>query len=143
MTAPLLTLSGDSAAHSLIRHTARQQSQLTHPYSVNGDTCALYASLVSMAAGVGLSNIDVKGEMARQIAQEDISDRKLRERLTKYKDLADWCLPPESMRSTGWVIDTIECALWAFFTTTTFRDGALKAVNLCELARELKFTYIG
>ena len=41
----------------------------------------------------------------------------------KYKEASE--LP-----ATGYVVDTLEAALWAFDRTTTFRDGALLAVNL-------------
>ena len=37
--------------------------------------------------------------------------------------------PPE-IRGTGYVVDTLEAALWAFFHTDDFREGALKVVNL-------------
>jgi ADP-ribosylglycohydrolase len=37
--------------------------------------------------------------------------------------------PPE-VRGTGYVVDALEAALWAFHGTTSFRDGALLAVNL-------------
>jgi ADP-ribosylglycohydrolase len=37
--------------------------------------------------------------------------------------------PPE-IKSTGFVIDCLECALWAFYTTDDFAAGALKVVNL-------------
>lgn len=37
--------------------------------------------------------------------------------------------PPE-VRGTGYVVDTLEAVLWAFFHTGNFRSGALKVVNL-------------
>ena len=37
--------------------------------------------------------------------------------------------PPE-IRGTGYVMDTLEAVLWAFFHTDDFREGALKVVNL-------------
>ncbi|MXZ51722.1 MAG: ADP-ribosylglycohydrolase family protein, partial [Acidimicrobiaceae bacterium] len=37
--------------------------------------------------------------------------------------------PPE-IRGTGYVVDTLESVLWAFFHTEDFRQGALKVVNL-------------
>ena len=37
--------------------------------------------------------------------------------------------PPE-IRGTGYVVESLEAALWAFASTDTFRDGALAAVNL-------------
>lgn len=39
---------------------------------------------------------------------------------------------PPQIRGSGYVIHTLEAALWAFHRTDTFRDGALKVVNLGE-----------
>ena len=36
------------------------------------------------------------------------------------------------IRGTGYVVQSLEAALWAFHATDTFRDGALEAVNLGE-----------
>jgi ADP-ribosyl-[dinitrogen reductase] hydrolase len=37
--------------------------------------------------------------------------------------------PPE-IRGTGYVVEALEAALWAFHSSTSFREGALLAVNL-------------
>ena len=37
---------------------------------------------------------------------------------------------PPAIQGTGYVVDSLEAALWAFHTTDSFRDGCLKAVNL-------------
>ena len=37
---------------------------------------------------------------------------------------------PPDIRGTGYVVESLEAALWAFFTTENFRDGCLAAVNL-------------
>ncbi len=37
--------------------------------------------------------------------------------------------PPE-VRGTGYVVDALEAALWAFWNTDSFEEGVLKAVNL-------------
>ncbi|MHC4958561.1 MAG: ADP-ribosylglycohydrolase family protein [Planctomycetota bacterium] len=37
---------------------------------------------------------------------------------------------PPDIRGTGYVVDCLEAALWAFHKSTNFRDGALLAVNL-------------
>lgn len=37
---------------------------------------------------------------------------------------------PPDIRGTGFVVESLEAALWAFATTDTFQDGALAAVNL-------------
>src|SRR5690606_32699531 len=39
--------------------------------------------------------------------------------------------PPE-IRGTGYVVPSLEAALWAFHTTTDFRTGCLAAANLGE-----------
>ena len=38
----------------------------------------------------------------------------------------------ESIRSSGYVVDTLEAALWCLLTTDNYRDCILKAVNLGE-----------
>ena len=37
---------------------------------------------------------------------------------------------PPAIRGTGYVVESLEAALWAFHHSTSFRDGALLAVNL-------------
>ena len=37
---------------------------------------------------------------------------------------------PPAIRGSGYVVDCLEAALWAFHRSETFRDGALLAVNL-------------
>ncbi len=37
---------------------------------------------------------------------------------------------PPQIRGTGYVVNSLEAALWAFYFSTTFRDGCLLAVNL-------------
>ena len=39
-------------------------------------------------------------------------------------------LPERDIRSGGFVIDTLEAALWSFLTTDNYRDAVLQAVNL-------------
>ena len=45
--------------------------------------------------------------------------------LDKYKKV-----PERYIRSTGYVVDSIEAAVWSLITTDTFKDCLLKAVNL-------------
>ena len=39
-------------------------------------------------------------------------------------------LPEDQIKSSGYVVDTLEAALWCFLTTGNYRDCVLKAVNL-------------
>lgn len=40
------------------------------------------------------------------------------------------CLQPPAIRSTGYVVDTLQAALWAFHDTSSFEEGCRQAVNL-------------
>jgi ADP-ribosylglycohydrolase len=37
---------------------------------------------------------------------------------------------PPDIRGSGYVVDSLEAALWAFHHSSSFEEGALKAVNL-------------
>ena len=37
----------------------------------------------------------------------------------------------DDIKNSGFVLDTLEAALWAFYTTDSFEDALIKAVNLC------------
>ena len=53
------------------------------------------------------------------------------ERFAKYKTIDDWKGKTRSdINSTGWVVDTLEVALWGFFKYDKWADGALAVVNL-------------
>ena len=39
---------------------------------------------------------------------------------------------PDTIQASGYVVHTLEAALWAFHSSSTFREGALLAVNLGE-----------
>ena len=39
---------------------------------------------------------------------------------------------PPAIRGTGYVVESLEAALWAFYHGATFEDGCLRAVNLGE-----------
>ena len=39
-------------------------------------------------------------------------------------------LPREAIKSSGYVVDTLEAALWCLLTTNTYCECVLKAVNL-------------
>ena len=39
-------------------------------------------------------------------------------------------LPESEIKSTGYVVDTFEAAIWSLITTDSYRDAMIKAVNL-------------
>jgi ADP-ribosylglycohydrolase len=76
---------------------------------------AAYAELCGdFSEGNSCIDADTLGKFAR-ILRSDIS-----------------ALPESVIKSGGFVIDTLEAALWCFLTTDSYRDAVLKAVNLGE-----------
>jgi ADP-ribosylglycohydrolase len=49
----------------------------------------------------------------------------------------------KSLSSSGYVLNTIVAALYCFFATRTFEEGALMAVNLCDDADTVGAVYAG
>lgn len=39
-------------------------------------------------------------------------------------------LPEDTIRSTGYVVDTLEAVIWCFFQTDNYREAVLQAINL-------------
>ena len=41
-----------------------------------------------------------------------------------------YCLDEEQIKSSGYVVHTLEAAIWCFLNTDNYKDCVLKAVNL-------------
>ena len=114
-------------------------SQITHPYPTNSESCAVYTQLLVLA----LSGT-TKEALASSLASYDFEDTDLRRCFAKYVDLASFAqVPEDNISSSGYVVHSLEASLWAFFTTSTFREGALKVVNLGDDADTVGAIYGG
>ncbi|KAJ5942221.1 hypothetical protein N7516_002389 [Penicillium verrucosum] len=112
----------------LARKTARKHSQITHPSLTCVEACEAYTELVCR-----VMNGQTKKEIVHAVSVFPFTHPALKERLSqhRYKTINDWEVKaPSDMRSSGWVVDTLECALWAFFKYDTWKEGALAVVNL-------------
>lgn len=64
------------------------------------------------------------------IAAFEFTHPALVERFSQYKTLEDLTSKSESdINSSGWVVDTLECALWGFFKYDNWEEGVLAVVN--------------
>lgn len=140
---------------TLALHNAALSSILTHPHPTNTEACKIYTHLLTLilshpspsspspsSASASSSSspyysssiptIITKSTLASALSTYPFSTPKLRSRFAKYtRDVASFAAVKENeIKSTGFVIDTLEAALWGFFTTDGFRQGALKVVNL-------------
>lgn len=90
--------------------------EITHGTDLSKWACMLYVDM--------LMEIE---EFSNELDLEYYSGYKGFERL---KDLPN--LSEDQIKSTGYVVDTLEAAVWCFVTTDNYRDCVLKAVNLGE-----------
>lgn len=108
----------------------RDVSSLTHAHEWSVAACYIYVEMLNklrmgrkkkaayaelredFARGVPFISKAALGKFVR-ILENDIST-----------------LPEEEIRSSGFVIDTLEAAFWCFMTTDNYKDAVLKAVNL-------------
>lgn len=120
----------------------RRISSLTHAHEVCVLACYIYVSLcleiteLRSNNDANMSDAQMHEFMSAQLrsicegAKALFSDEamKLYERLFDFKSFSN--LPMESIKSSGFVVDSLEAALWCFATTHNFRDCLVKAVSL-------------
>lgn len=98
-------------------------SSLTHGHKISVDACCIYISI---------ANRLIIGQTKEQAIKDALDDyqyaivpAKELERLLKVETLSI-----DDIKSTGYVVDTLEAALWCLTTTDNYKDCVLKAVNL-------------
>ena len=108
--------------------TVHNVSRLTHSHETSLIACGIY---VQMAC-----------ELLKGYSKEKAYHRMIDECKTVYKDECELehfqrvldgklqKLKEAEISSSGYVVDTLEAALWCFLTTDNFTDCVLKAVNL-------------
>lgn len=107
---------------------AGKSSKTTHGNVKSIDACRYFAGLLVGA---------LKGESKEKLLSSSYSPRE------KYWDFFPLCneikeiaegsfkkKKKDEIQSTGYVVHSLEAALWAFYHTDTFKTGLIKAVNL-------------
>jgi ADP-ribosylglycohydrolase len=100
---------------------AGESSRTTHAAPECVDACRYFSALLVAALG-GLT-------------KEQILSTSFEPATARVREIASGSFrekQPPQIRGSGYVIHTLEAALWAFHTTDSFRDGALRVVNLGE-----------
>ncbi|MCP4180613.1 MAG: ADP-ribosylglycohydrolase family protein [bacterium] len=102
-------------------------SALTHNHIRSKIACALYSLFVSdLLKGKNL--YEALANANRFISPYIPNDEKINfNRIINFEVLQ---LNRSSIKSTGYVIDTLEASLWCLFNTTDYKEAVLKAVNL-------------
>jgi ADP-ribosylglycohydrolase len=104
----------------LARARSAESSRTTHGAPVAVDACRMLgAMLVDALQGVPVEALlapgryDAETDEIKRLAHTDHASR-----------------IPAELSASGYVVDTLEAALWALATTEDFRSGSLRAVNL-------------
>lgn len=116
--APVAMVAGGDV--DLAADLARRQSACTHGAPVCLDACALYAELL-VAAIAGAPKREVLGRRPILFGHDDVAAIALGSYRVKKR---------HEIRSTGFVLDTLEAALWAIWNSDSFEEALIKAVNL-------------
>lgn len=121
---------------------AGRSSEVTHPHQRCISACRVYAGLVFHALR-GATKQELC-EWLRKTLNTNMIDLDLRTKLEEYQNLGDWRAKKRAdISSSGYVLDSIEASLWAFFGTETFEEGAIEVVNLGDDADTVGAIYGG
>ncbi len=99
---------------------AAQSSATTHAAEEAVDACR-YMAVVIVRALRGAE----KDEVLAPALVEELSDEVRRVAFGSFRIFS-----PPQIKGTGYVVESLEAALWAFHNSDNFADGALLAVNL-------------
>ncbi len=124
--APLPMCFAGDAAEAIAR--AADSSRTTHAAHEAVDACRYYAGLLVGA----LRGVDKDTLLSpRYCPVEGLWERDpLVEGIARVADGTFKRLDPPDIKGTGYVVEALEAALWAFHRSDDFREGALLAVNL-------------
>ena len=113
----------------------------THPHPVCIEACQLYTLLI---ADIISDKSQSKDALFISFRQYRLNSPILVDTFAKCPTLEILAQTPSSeISSSGFVVHTLDSALWAFFSTGTFSDGALKVVNLGDDADTVGAVYGG
>jgi ADP-ribosylglycohydrolase len=111
-----------------------QVSALTHNHMRSKMACGIYFFMVKSILDEDgrLKDRLQKGmDAAKRFYKADMTNLVEWSRFGRVNDLLEFVKVPESeIKSSGYVVDSLEAAVWSLITTDTFEDGLLRAVNL-------------
>lgn len=109
--------------------TAKSQSGATHNAIEGQSSC----QLLSVVLYYALNGASLEDALAPKILS--LTPRNVIINAGEYKRKSR-----DQIRSSGYVIDTLEAALWSVFSTRTFEDAVLLAANLADDADSVAAT---
>lgn len=100
-------------------------SAITHGHQISILGCQIYVTVA-----MNLINGADKVKAIEQ-AMHEYKDREFYEKYSRIADLDKFMkLEEDEIRSSGYIVDTLEASLWCFLHTENYKECVLKAVNL-------------
>lgn len=112
---------------------AHYLSRLTHAHRRSLVGCGLFTGVALALLANPSKDAVAQGIAAACTHYRTRCDARMQHELAEhYARVTDerfFALPEEEIRSVGYVVATLECALWCLMNTDSYRDCVLKAVN--------------
>lgn len=105
-------------------------SSITHGHSVSKIACIIYTELaINLIKGNSVE--DAYKKMCKDVKSHyEYLDKVLLEPFSRILDGRLPGLSEDDIKSTGYVIDTLEASIWCLMNSKTYSEAVLKAVNL-------------
>lgn len=112
---------------SQIIHYSGKSSRTTHAAQECIDACRLYGLLIQRALNGTAKEVLLfnRGDLQITLDLENLAPKVRAIALGGYREKS-----VDEITGSGYVIASLEAALWAFWTTDSYRDAILAAVNL-------------
>ena len=120
-------LKGNEEGYWLWMECIKRASALTHAHDRSIMGCYIYGYCLSFLLKEATRESLIAGI---KFAGEDLDYLPEFEHYNRIFDSNFEKLTIDDIKSTGYVVDTLEAALWCVLTTNNYRDCVLKAVNL-------------
>ncbi|MBE6149747.1 MAG: ADP-ribosylglycohydrolase [Firmicutes bacterium] len=105
-------------------------SSMTHGHEISKLGCKIYTDFIKK-----LLNGENKEKAFEQISNKDYSNYYSKESIEKYKRLFNKNfkdLNISQIKSSGYIVDTLEACIWCILNTHGYEDAVVKAINLGE-----------
>jgi ADP-ribosyl-[dinitrogen reductase] hydrolase len=120
-----------------------ESSKTTHAAEETVEACRVYGRMIAAAVNELINPEDFKSKNSRNILQllfQDIIDS-LPDKVRAIVNGSYIDKQEEEILSSGYVIHSMEAALWAIANSNSFQEGVLKAVNLGDDADTVAAIY--
>lgn len=100
---------------------------ITHQYTVNAECCIFYTMFIFNLLDTKDLNKAYDLSIENHLSWHS-GDPSSELRRILFKEVID--LDEDEIKSSGYVVDTLEACLWCLFNTKSYEEAVLKAVNL-------------